>query len=150
MGNYGANVAEFAVYARDYSGYGDWAERAFPGTEDFAAGAAAPAADPDGDGVSNLLEYTFGGDARAADSGLLPAVGFGAGQATLTYVRDLWLKDIAWQVEWSTDLVMWSTAEVAETVELATPDFERRRAEVPLAGRPKLFLRLRVSLAGTP
>lgn len=150
MGNYGANVAEVAVYARDYSGYGDWAERAYPGAEDFVAGAAAPAADPDGDGVGNLLEYSFGGDPRVGEAGLLPAVGFEAGRATLTYVRDLWLKDIAWQVEWSTDLVQWSTAEVVETVELATPDFERRRAEVPVAGRPRLFLRLRVSLSGAP
>ncbi len=146
----GANVAEIAIYARDYSGYGDWAERAFPGTEEFSSGAAAPGADPDGDGVSNLLEYVLGGDARAAEGGLLPMVAVSGPNLTLTYVRDLWLKDVAWQVEWSTDLVTWSTTEVAEVVELATPDFERRRAEVAVGGRSKLFLRLKAALTAAP
>jgi hypothetical protein len=150
MGSSSANVSEVALYARAYSGYGDWAERAFPGTEDFAAGDAAPGADPDGDGVCNLLEYALGGDAGAADTGLLPVVALQGDRLTLTYVRDLWLRDVSWAVEWSTDLVNWSAAGVGETVELATPDFERRRAEVAVAGRPRLFLRLGVGLSAAP
>ncbi len=150
MGSYGANVAEVAIYARDYSGYGDWAERAFPGSEVFLGGDAAPGADPDGDGICNLLEYAFGGEAKQADAGLLPLGASGSERAALTYVRDLWLKDVAWQVEWSTDLASWSSAGVEEVVEAATPDFERRRAEVSVAGRAKLFLRLRVSLTVAP
>ncbi|MBK8478724.1 MAG: hypothetical protein IPL39_21310 [Opitutaceae bacterium] len=150
MGSYGANVAEVAVYARDYSGYGDWAERAFPGTEDFLAGAAAPGADPDGDGVGNLLEYALGGDARVGESGLLPVVSAAGPKVTLTYVRDLWLRDVTWAVEWSTDLVNWSGAGVGEVVELATPDCERRRAEVAVEGRSRLYLRLKVGLTAAP
>ncbi|MBK8478822.1 MAG: hypothetical protein IPL39_21820 [Opitutaceae bacterium] len=146
----GANVAEIAIYARDFTGYGDWAERAFPGTEDFFDGDAAPGADADGDGVDNLLEYALGGDPRVPETGLLPVVAADGTKLALTYVRDLWLKDVAWAVEWSTDLVNWSSADVTEVIELETPDFERRRAEVAVEGRTRLFLRLKVALTAAP
>lgn len=145
-----SNVAEVAVYARQYGGYGDWAERAFPGAEDFAGGEASPAADIDGDGASNLLEYVLGGDPRVAESDLAPVVAVSGSNLTLTYVRDLWLADVAWQVEWSTDLATWSTAGVSEATELVTADFSRRRAEVAIAGRAKLFLRLKATLTAAP
>ncbi len=50
---------------------------------------AGPLADPDGDGIPNLLEYALAGDPLAADGTITPAIGVasGSGALTLSFAR---------------------------------------------------------------
>ncbi len=57
-------------------GFADWLDAEFPGETDAAIIGAD--ADPDGDGVSNLLEYALGLDPNAASREGLPVLGVGA------------------------------------------------------------------------
>jgi len=63
------------------------------------AGIAADDADPDLDDVSNLLEYSLGGDPTVAGQASLPQVSAAGGKLTLTFARTLANSDITLTVE---------------------------------------------------
>ena len=95
---------------------------------------AADSADPDGDGLSNLMEYALGLDPNS--SGVMPAVlALNGANLEYSYTRSTAAKDngTTYQIEWSDTLAAgsWST----ETV----------KASVPKGNGGKRFLRLRVS-----
>lgn len=69
---------------------------------------AADLADPDGDGVSTLLEYALLGDPALAESGLIPVATINGGQLTITVPRDPQRADISVAVEVSGDLQTWT------------------------------------------
>ncbi|MCX6874734.1 MAG: choice-of-anchor D domain-containing protein, partial [Verrucomicrobia bacterium] len=120
------------------------------------SGAAADAADPDGDGRSNLLEFALNGNPHVSDPALQPVPGRTGNLMRLNYTRRSDALDftsrsesldegLSFAVEWSVDLKAdsWSTLGVSETIlsdDGTTQDVE---ATVPLAG-PRMFLRLRV------
>ncbi|MCB1129889.1 MAG: autotransporter-associated beta strand repeat-containing protein [Verrucomicrobiae bacterium] len=89
------------------SGYGTWAA-GFPFTTGVDDG---PMDDPDGDGVSNLLEYVLGGipvGAGASDPGILPTQTLNATDLVLTFRRsDASESDVTLKVQWSDDMVIW-------------------------------------------
>lgn len=95
-----------------------------PSYASFVAGLAdpAPSADPDNDGISNLLEYALGGDPAQSTSGVtnLPRVGLAAGnRLTFSYPRrtDAVARGISETVEYSPSpsIVPWQTALPAGT-----------------------------------
>jgi uncharacterized delta-60 repeat protein len=71
-----------------------------------------PQADPDGDGVLNLLEYAFGGNPQEASRALLPTVNFGdtEGESHLgiSFIRVRDAIDVSYRVEASPDLETWT------------------------------------------
>src|SRR5204862_216924 len=69
---------------------------------------SSDSADPDGDGVVNILEYGLGGDPLTADASVLPRIGTIAGRLTLSFQRDASLSDLTYTVQ--------------ETSTLGTPD----------------------------
>lgn len=116
-------------------------------------------ADPDRDGLSNLLEYALGGDPRTAEgaaAGLEPLVAVqtmaGAKRLTLTYTRPAGREDVDYVVEWANGLetAQWLTgaAVLAEVSREPAGDGERVvvRALATLADMPRQFLRLRVDV----
>ena len=110
---------------------------------------AADAADPDGDGMSNLLEYALGTDPN--NSGVIPAVlALNGANLEYTYTRSTEAKDngVTYQIEWSDTLAAgsWSTQAVTEQI-TSEKGRETVKASVPKGNGGKRFLRLRVSAA---
>jgi hypothetical protein len=115
-------------------GFSGWAN-ALP------AGQRGPNDDPDGDGISNLMEYALNLDPLADSNAFLPTQGTTPTHLTLTYRR--WRTDIIYSVEAGDDLALpWSTASVNQ----GTPAGDgTTTASIPLTA-PEDFLRLRVTL----
>ncbi|MBP6865888.1 MAG: immunoglobulin domain-containing protein [Candidatus Didemnitutus sp.] len=106
-------------------------------------GDAADAADPDADGLSNLLEYALGLDPTSASAVAQPAAGVAASEWTYTYTRPADRSDLTYTVEYSTTLTGWSrTGLVHERT--ATGPTETWQARLPLNTGPHVFFRLEV------
>jgi hypothetical protein len=108
-------------------------------------------ADPDSDGLPNLLEYALGAAPKSSDSVThTPMAGMEEGYLTLSYTRPNTVTDITYSTEWSPDLSTWSSGGgVVETVSSTdngngTTTVVTRSAAA-LADTPRQFLRLRVT-----
>lgn len=112
-----------------------------------ATGDAADLADPDFDGVPNLLEYSLGGDPRSASSNPAPALSIAGSPAALRLVFNRVADPaLTYAVQGSTDLVtwveVWSSAGSANTAgPVAVSD------TAALSTFARRFLRLRVTLS---
>lgn len=121
-----------------------WAAQQFTTTELADAAVSGPAADPDGDGLVNLVEYALGLGPKAADAAGLPEVGTTATEWVYTYTRPAERGDISYAVEASTDMASWSTSGVTHTWVSAAGGIETWRATYPLGTAANLFFRLKV------
>ena len=100
-------------------------------------------ADPDGDGVANLLEYATAMSPTHHD--LMPAVAAKSG-ATLefVYTRNKTASDLSYIVEWSDDLTTWSTADVTSSIMTDGATTQEIKAVLP-ATVVRRFVRLNVA-----
>ena len=119
----------------------DWLGTHFTVEERSQPSISGEAADPDGDGGSNLLEYAFGSDPRTSSVGPGPAVGTGAGTLVLDYPAPR--ADLTYIVETSADLAAWTTAGVTNGASVGTPGWNT--ASVARADNQRVFLRVRVT-----
>ena len=134
---YGADVAITTL-----SVAGDWRDRHFGTTAN--TGTAADGADPDGDGISNLLERALGLDPNVAGVTGLPTVSVDPAthRLILTATRGgADATDLLFTAESSVDLVTWTTNNLTVLTNTATS--YQVRDDGP-AG-PRRFLRLRVT-----
>jgi autotransporter-associated beta strand protein len=113
----------------------------FPGLED-----TSKAGDPDGDGISNLMEYVLGGDPQISSSGVLPSASITDTGLILRYTRnDASVADTIQTGQWSTDLVHWSDVTPVVTHDNAdAPDVMEIRIPPDFANGGSLFGRLKV------
>lgn len=88
--------------------YDQWKSQVFTNPEAQDAGVSGELADPDKDGINNLLEYAMNGDPKTADKSLMPAGGKSSGALTLQFKRRREALDLDYVVEVSDDLVTWS------------------------------------------
>jgi hypothetical protein len=117
------------------------------------SGAAADNADPDGDGIPNLMEYALGGDPWQANSAPRPELGWVEmnGQTYLTFRidRNPAATDIEFLVQTCTNLMTgdW-TGEAENDVEILDdePGWLRARVLTPLSQDFIRFLRLAVQM----
>jgi hypothetical protein len=119
---------------------------------------AAPTADPDGDGLSNRLEYALGGSARVADADRIAPV-----IVTIDHLGSRYLglqfrrpadtvssrNDVTLRVEASSDLVSWTPLDLASQTVLPAPppaadgvSLQLVRDSEPLLPGSRRFLRL--------
>ncbi len=111
---------------------------------------AADSADPDGDGLNNLLEYALGLNPNA--SGTLPAsLVLNGANLEYSYTRSTGAREngITYQVEWSESLAVgsWSTATVTQQITSNQGALETVNASMPAGSGGKRFLRLKVVAA---
>jgi hypothetical protein len=109
---------------------------------------AGDAADPDGDGVSNLLERAFGGNPNASDGqSILPVIDNTGPLLSINYRKAKAATDLTFTVQESPDLQTWTTATGTSTVlpgDSASP-VQVIRFTSPAGNAKKKFLRVQVS-----
>jgi hypothetical protein len=109
-------------------------------------GNAADAADPDGDGMSNQLEYAFGATPGVSDAkSAQPTTVVSGDNLVLSYYQATAATDVTFIVEQSVDMTTWSPVAAVPTVIPAGSGLNLIQVAVPLAGRPSLMLRVRVT-----
>lgn len=132
--------------------YSNWTYDQFTsiGLDDLAI--SGPEADPDRDGLPNLLEYALNLNPKSAEPSAAPVLGTGGGALTLTYTRRKDVVDLVYTVEVSGDLQTWSSG-ASHTQELSVTAMDAQRDQVvvadrtPIAGSGKRFIRLRVTVS---
>ena len=122
-------------------GFSDWAD-SWLGLTD-----KTPAGDPDGDGISNVLEYVIGGDPRVSSTSYLPGEAIDGTDLVLSYERsDASEADTTQTGQWSTNLTDWNDlAPVLVNENAADPDSMEIRIPLTNAVGGKLFGRLNVT-----
>ncbi|MEK7952547.1 LamG-like jellyroll fold domain-containing protein [Luteolibacter soli] len=125
---------------------GGWRQQHFGST--LNSGNAADAADPDGDGIENLLERAFSlNPVVAGDRTKLPAFTREGAFLVLSYTKSVAASDLTFQVKWSNDLASWSTDGVTDSLISSDGATEFRAGRVPAAqvDPKRSFLRLMVT-----
>jgi len=90
---------------RDRDGLPDYWEQTYFGNTTNAL----PGADPEGDGVSNVVEYALGLNPIVADRSGLPTYRWNLVTATLDYTFLRLRPELTYTVECSTNLAVWTT-----------------------------------------
>jgi hypothetical protein len=102
---------------------------------------AEATADPDGDGIANLLEYALGGDPLIPNSASLPQISVDNTYMTITFLR--LRSDIIYRIKASDDLVTWSV--IAENPG-SVGSWVTVEDTVSIAEASRRFLRLEIVL----
>jgi Concanavalin A-like lectin/glucanases superfamily/Ricin-type beta-trefoil lectin domain-like/Bacterial TSP3 repeat len=120
-----------------------WREEYFQTTAN--SGDAADAADPDHDGIVNLMERALGLDPNAGHtSSGLPVMSQDGSFLILTYHRSLTATDLTYQAVWSENLATWSAEGITDQSISTTATHDIREAKVPITSPEGAFMRLEV------
>ena len=125
------------------AGYDTWADSwTGPALSD-----KTPGGDPDGDGISNVMEYVIGGDPRVSSTSYLPGEAIVGTDLVLSYERsDASEADTTQTGQWSVNLTDWTNiAPVQVSENDADPDSMEIRIPLTNAVGGKLFGRLNVT-----
>lgn len=143
LGSATSNTATVTV-ASTASAYDTWAT-----SQGLTSGNNGSTADPDADGVVNLLEFALGGNPLSATSAPAPVIARNGANLTFTYdLKTAANAQYTVSAESSADLATWTTLAngVSGTSIATTPvDAETDRVVVTVPAAAKLFLRLRVT-----
>src|SRR5690606_14438703 len=122
-----------------------WSARVFGGETDPALVAAE--ADPDGDGLANLLEYAFATDPLAANTGdsAPNLTTTPSGDLVFEFRRAKATDDLRFTVQTSTDLAAWTDSDREPELVSSHPSHDILRVTVPRSDAPRLFVRLEVA-----
>jgi hypothetical protein len=125
--------------------YAQWAALAFPGeTSPLVIGATA---DPDADGLQNLVEFYFGTIPSLSDSrGLTSIEPDGLGNIVFTYRMAKNLSGVTARVQYSPDLLSWTDNAAAPVTVSDEGGYFLMRSLVPRGDAPSLMIRLAVSM----
>lgn len=121
-----------------------WREAHFNPEEMQDAALGAWTADPDGDGLSNLLEYALARDPWQTESAEIAVVAASGDELTFVYERPADRSELSYEVEVSTDLQHWTTQGVTHELSATRGDRVEWRATHPRTTAP-LFFRLKVT-----
>ncbi len=155
-GSFFVNITGGSITLRDFYptlGFSAW--KATPGL--FSAAELADPnfnlADPDGDGLCNLTEYSLNRQPHAADSGgaiQVETVTISRNKfISLTFTRSKGASDINYQVEVSGDLKTWNSGAAATTfysrTDQGATELIRWRDNTPMSSSSSRFIRLKLA-----
>ncbi|MGI9243095.1 MAG: lamin tail domain-containing protein, partial [Verrucomicrobiales bacterium] len=104
-------------------------------------------ADPEADGIVNLVEYAFDLDPLRSDPGGLPAAILEGGSLLVRYQHQLYKTDLGIAVEAAGEpSAGWSVDEVVDSVLSVAGEIEQREAAVDTDAKQRQFLRFRITL----
>ncbi|HEX8312064.1 MAG TPA: LamG-like jellyroll fold domain-containing protein [Chthoniobacteraceae bacterium] len=135
------NPSELLYSAPPLTPAQSWRQTYFGSTSN--TGNAADDADPDQDGIKNLLERAFGGNPTVSNTGILPTIDPTSPLLTIVYTRAKGFPDLTFMVQESSDepLSSWTTASGTEVVtDLGATERVRLTVDPGTAGRK--FLRV--------
>ena len=131
--------------------FAGWRQDHFSEGEGSDPSISGPDADPDGDGLSNFLEFALGLDPRVSDAAGAVVGGKmedgGESYFSLTFRRRIDRGNLLYQVEKSDDLAIWTALSGVETMTQDNLDGTETvtvRSDAPLGAGPE-FLRLKVA-----
>jgi hypothetical protein len=149
VSNYGVfalqqNATTVTLNFTPHSPQQSWRRQNFAASEWNNDAISGDTADPDGDGISNLLERAFGGNPKLGEKNLLPAVDESGPHFSITYRRSKAATDLAYTVQESLDLSPDSWTPAVGTASVLTDDgsVQVMRFTVPAGNDAKKFLRL--------
>jgi hypothetical protein len=124
--------------------YNNWQGTEFT-ADQISAGDAAPTADADKDGLSNLVEYALGTDPNTAT--ISPSTTLVGGFLTLTFDRPIGLSDVTYQAQLTHSLALngWSPLTIEVMSQTSTTETVRARPTIS-QDTNSLFIRLRIDL----
>ena len=124
--------------------YSEWTQANFTAAEMANASISGPGADPDGDGLTNFVEYALGLDPRTQSTSPISFELIENGtKATITFPLLAGATDIGIRLDQSTDLQQWTPASPAQTMSAIDSELNQVTLTVDLTGNPnELFLRL--------
>lgn len=128
-----SGTGEITIVVRQAATYSAWSS-----LNGLSGSTALPEADPDGNGVTNLLEYAVGIPHGVVPIGRLPISGRIGDALSLTYRKVQ--TDVTYVPEWSDDLTVWNTTGIT-----ITGNGVYETASVPVNAGRRGFMRLQVN-----
>jgi len=122
-----------------------WRLAQFTETELNDPGISALTADPDGDGLNNLLEYALGLTPKAPNTAGLPEMGVDGLDWTFTYTRPVDRPDLSYVVQVSTNLVDWTSTGVTHGQTAESNGVQTWQARFLQSSASNLYFRLKIS-----
>lgn len=131
--------------AQPVNSYAAWSANAFSGATDPSLVGAT--ADPDGDGIANLLEYAFASDPLAGDSAAsAPRLTMNdSGDLVFEFRRAKAAADLVLVVQNSSDLATWTDSALVPALVAQENTHDVWRVVVPRGDAQRLFVRLHVT-----
>jgi len=149
---YGQQTVILTTYILTVASYEEWLAAKFSPSEQADPDISGANADPDSDGLENLLEYVFAlrpgqADRNPVTPDLLTDEPGGDTFMTLTFPWADGMTDVDFSAETSTDLVTWSpaTAEVITTVQEGQVKILTVKVTSPVVAAEQMFARLAVN-----
>jgi hypothetical protein len=138
-----SNAATLTVVSPAVAALNTWRGQHFTTAQLADSSISGPTADPDGDGLANLLEYALDLNPLTANAGV-PATALDAdGRLTLTFLRAR--ADLTYEVLASDDLGTWEVIATNPGTVSATAPFTVTDPVPNSSTSPQRFLRLRVT-----
>jgi hypothetical protein len=129
--------------------YNQWLLNYFTQADLGNPAVSGPSADPDRDGISNLMEYALNLKPKSPDIAGLPSVSISNGALTLSYTQVKSATDITYTPEVSTDLVSWHSGpgytSVIQTSDHGTTQTVTVASQLSPNSSPRQFIRLRIN-----
>ena len=147
-----ANVTQFSPWTLSSltppplpTTFANWRQGFFTSAELANPAISGDFADPDGDSLSNLLEYAFHSDPKQPSAANLPYSVMEPLYFSLIYTRALAPTDLTFTIEESSDLITWFVVTPSNVILADDGITQTVKARVPMMGARNMSLRLRVS-----